>query len=1038
MPRTGLWRTGVVQLYCVCHSSFHLDLECGLGACPDMKAFGPFRLDTVNHCLWRADERAALTPKAFDILRYLVEHADRLVTQDELLEALWPATYVNPEGIRKYILEIRKALGDRPDQPAFIGTFPKRGYQFVAPVTDERNVARLDPAAQPPGNMVGRQDGLARLDDSLQLALSGQRQVVFVTGEAGIGKTTLVDAFQQQAAGRPELRIARGQCIEGFGGIEAYYPMLEAIGALLRTDHSSLVQTLAKRAPTWLIQFPGLMNDEQRESLQREILGSTRERMVRELCEALESIAAQTPLLMILEDLHWVDPSTLDLISAFARRREPAKVLLLCTYRPVDVVLSQSPLKTLKQDLLVHRLCHEIAMERLEEPDVADYLAKTFTAKSIPSGLANLVNRNSGGNPLFMVAIVHEMRNKGLIQVDRGKLILTAPLEEVYPGIPETLQQMLEIQLERLSPEELRILQGGCVAGERFSVWAAAATLDASPSSIEEACDRLANWQQLIRPAGIHDAPNGAPSAHYEFGHSLYRQALYRSLSSLHRSKLHLRLGERLMPICDAGKPELASELALHFEEGRDYKRAARCLMLAAENAAHRFSHRDSIQILRRALELVSTTAPGANPELEIEILQRIGDTHYVLGEMSDSAVSYDAAVNLAERAGLKAAHALALVHLGFPAWYLDAARGSEVCRRAIEVIENLDDPLLAAQTRLAVAGFRFVYYAGREEDAEVCSAALQTIRRLGGSSTVHDGYIYVQALQGDYQEAQRQADVLIKATANRLGRAPKFLILLACGRFGELLRMVRTGRELEEKNGEDPWVSILGESWLRTLCFDFEGVRRLSQIVMRSDAEQHGAWMRTVSRISSGYAELYRGNLVKALQCFSQVRDPRITSNFILHWRWRLQAQLGMAEARLMGGDIADAHREADEVLASALSAADPNMRALAWEMKSQVARAENDFDGARVFIDHALAILDRFDIPVAAWQVHRTAGDLYEDEGDRKRADGHRALAKELILRIADTFEHDEPLRESLLTAPPVRRLLAASRTSSLRVGA
>src|SRR5215469_4006154 len=81
---------------------------------PDMRVFGSFRLDTVNHCLWRANERAPLTPKAFDVLRYLVEHADRLVTQDELLEALWPEAYVNPEGIRKYILEIRKALEDDP------------------------------------------------------------------------------------------------------------------------------------------------------------------------------------------------------------------------------------------------------------------------------------------------------------------------------------------------------------------------------------------------------------------------------------------------------------------------------------------------------------------------------------------------------------------------------------------------------------------------------------------------------------------------------------------------------------------------------------------------------------------------------------------------------------------------------------------------------------------------------------------------------------------------------------------------------------
>ena len=128
-----------------------------------------------------------------------------------------------------------------------------------------------------------------------------------------------------------------------------------------------------------------------------------------------------------------------------------------------------------------------------------------------------------------------------------------------------------------------------------------------------------------------------------------------------------------------------------------------------------------------------------------------------------------------------------------------------------------------------------------------------------------------------------------------------------------------------------------------------------------------------------------------------------------------------------LHGGDIADAHREADDVLASARAAADPTMRALAWEMKSRVARAENDFDGARVCIDHALAILDRFNIPVAAWQVHRTAWDLYADLGDRESADGHRALAKELIMRIADSFDDGEPLRESLLTAPPVRRVLS-----------
>jgi TolB-like protein/DNA-binding winged helix-turn-helix (wHTH) protein/Flp pilus assembly protein TadD len=102
-----------------------------------MKSFKAFRLDTANHILWRDGERVPIAPKGFDVLAYLVTHAGRVVTQDEILEALWPETYVNPEVLRKYILEIRKALGDRPNNPEFIETVPKRGYRFIAAVTDE-------------------------------------------------------------------------------------------------------------------------------------------------------------------------------------------------------------------------------------------------------------------------------------------------------------------------------------------------------------------------------------------------------------------------------------------------------------------------------------------------------------------------------------------------------------------------------------------------------------------------------------------------------------------------------------------------------------------------------------------------------------------------------------------------------------------------------------------------------------------------------------------------------------------------------------
>src|ERR1700676_2330772 len=204
-----------------------------------MKEFAQFQLDIVNQCLWRPvdngnDGRVLLTPKAFAVLRHLVEHAGRLVTQDELLDTVWPGTHVELAALNNQIFNIRNALGDNPKTPVFIETLPRRGYRFIAAVRDSRDESNLirDSLSR---KLVGRETALCELRDSLGKALRDQHQIVFVTGEPGLGKTALVDEFQRRAvADLPGLRIMRGQCVEGYGGTEAYYPMLEALGQLFR------------------------------------------------------------------------------------------------------------------------------------------------------------------------------------------------------------------------------------------------------------------------------------------------------------------------------------------------------------------------------------------------------------------------------------------------------------------------------------------------------------------------------------------------------------------------------------------------------------------------------------------------------------------------------------------------------------------------------------------------------------------------------------------------------------------------------------
>ena len=150
--------------------------------------------------------------------------------------------------------------------------------------------------------------------------------------------------------------------------------MLRAIGELCRTGGDSVLRTLTLKAPTCVVQFPGLLKPEHREMLERAVIGATAGRMLREVLEALEAIALDRPLILFLEDLQWGDHATVDVISEFARRRESARILLIATFRPLDVLLNESPIKLLKGELLAHRLCREISLESLSESEIAEYL----------------------------------------------------------------------------------------------------------------------------------------------------------------------------------------------------------------------------------------------------------------------------------------------------------------------------------------------------------------------------------------------------------------------------------------------------------------------------------------------------------------------------------------------------------------------------------------------------------------------------------------------------------------------------------------
>src|SRR5213594_1360249 len=227
----------------------------------------------------------------------------------------------------------------------------------------------------------------------------------------------------------------------------------------------------------WLLQMPSLVSASDRELLSREVLGATRERMLREMGEALEALTADLPLVLILEDLHWSDYSTIDLISDLARQRQPAHLMLTGTYRTAELIVSGHPLRAVKQELLAKQQCEELPLEYLSENSVAEYLSVRFTTNRFPAELAGLIHERTEGNPLFMVNAVDYLVAEGRIAEHEETWELVVEIEKVEVGVPDSIKQMIEKQIDHLDANQQRTLEAASAAGAEFSTLAVVAGL---------------------------------------------------------------------------------------------------------------------------------------------------------------------------------------------------------------------------------------------------------------------------------------------------------------------------------------------------------------------------------------------------------------------------------------------------------------------------------------------------------------------------------------------------------------------------------
>ena len=574
-------------------------------------AFADCRLDLSAHRLWRGDREVALRPKSWDVLRYLVERPGVLVTKDALHREIWPDAVVSDDTLTKSIGELRQALADDPRAPRFIETVHGRGFRFIAEMRGIEGSSAdarqgFEPAAvlpAPTPTFVGRGRELARLDECLRQAARGARQIVFVTGEAGIGKTTLAEEFlRSPAVAGAHALVLHGQCIQQYGEREPYMPMLEAVERLLGSPAGApLIPALRRVAPCWYVQIPWLLSEGEPAGFHGAMLSPPPQRMLREMGAFLESVAAHAPVILVLEDLHWSDHATADLVSFLGERRDPARLLVVATYRPADASAHEHPVREVKRTLRSHRRAIELALDYLTRGAVREYLARRFGGAV--QDLAPLIHQRTDGNPLFVAAIVEELIRRGQLVETGDGWAIGSDGDRVDVGVPEDLVEMFTAQLDRLGADQRAVLEAASVAGASATAATVARALGSDADDVEAVAQQLERSHLFLSAAGRPEDRGGA--APYGFTHALHRQVIYEQMSDARRRRLHQSVGLAIESAAGDRLGEVAPELSVHFEQSRDWARATRYLAQCVARARQRFAYREAVTYGLKTLALL-------------------------------------------------------------------------------------------------------------------------------------------------------------------------------------------------------------------------------------------------------------------------------------------------------------------------------------------------------------------------------------------------------------------------------------------------
>jgi DNA-binding winged helix-turn-helix (wHTH) protein len=573
--------------------------------------FDDFEIDVDGGRLLRDGVEVALERRALEMLCYLAAHPQRLVRKEELVAEVWRARALSPGVLANTAAKLRRALGQAASARAPIETVHGRGYRFHA----QSRQAQPDDSARDPGAagrvdpFVGRARVMQTLDAALARALDGQGQLLLLVGDAGIGKTRSLSQLAERARARG-FSVWEGAAYDG-GGVPAYWPWIEVLRAARRELSQ---QQWERHLPAGCAALPRLVPELGTGPVTSADAQSMRFQLFDELTRFLAAASAEQPRMIALDDLHWADLASLELLAHAAQALARRPLLLAASLRERDAVLGPQQLAAIGR---LSRRARRIVLRGLSPAEIAELLGRLHGSAGVAAGCAEILAERTQGNPFFILQMLE-------LLAQQGKRPDAASLKELEA--PAAVQHVIQQRLAGLPQEARAALAAAAAIGQEFDAPLLAELLDTPLPQLLAAIDVARRMGVIARRAPMPQR--------FEFGHALLRETLYEELPLPRAGALHARLARLLGARAEAGDARQLGEVARHFLVAvpSELEPCLAACRRAADAAREASGFEAAAELLSRALQKL--LSEGGDPRSGCKLSLTLGIDQYYAGDV--------------------------------------------------------------------------------------------------------------------------------------------------------------------------------------------------------------------------------------------------------------------------------------------------------------------------------------------------------------------------------------------------------------------